>query len=217
MTKPAFDRPAYLAAKAAKLPTQAAAALEAGFASEAGRKQALADLNRAYEALRDIERDKLLPGLWNAEGTERDETVMTLLDAIPFDLHQFRAKATEALASRPAFIAEVQALAALRAEIKAAPVEPRPPREDHPLLRAARADIEAIQAKRLGDYQDALDLGRRFKGLPVNVHRVFCGNYAGTRWVRMDWFLSGNKVAFNIIAAAYDKLVREGTIVEEAK
>jgi hypothetical protein len=57
--------------------------------------------------------------------------------------------------------------------------------------------------------------GEPLKGLPVSVNRVFCGNYAGTTWVRIDWFLSGNRVPFSTVAAAYQTLVDEGVIVED--
>ena len=41
-------------------------------------------------------------------------------------------------------------------------------------------------------------------------------NYAGTEWVRLDWYLKGRRVQFSVVAAAYDRLVREGVIIEKA-
>src|SRR4029077_14816759 len=105
-------------------------------------------------------------------------------DAMPFDLHLWRAKHAEALAALPAFVADVEALVDLRAAIKAAPVEPKPARVDHPLLVAARSTaglhLVALRDRRVKQYTDALDLGRTWKALPASVHRVFCCNYAGT-------------------------------------
>jgi hypothetical protein len=219
---------AYNTRRAAECADKAAALLEAGFASEARRKEALDYASRAYQNGRDAARDTLLPGLWNAEGTERDEAVLALLDAMPFDLHLWRAKHAQALASAcPAWVAQVAALVELRAAIKAAPVEPRPVAQEHPLLVEARktmgVDLAALRDRRVAQYTDALDLGRTLRdrkgeplqGLPVYVHRVWCCNYAGTVWVRLDWELNGRRVPFSTVAAAYDTLVREGTIVVE--
>ena len=144
---------------------------------------------------------------------------------VPMDLHVWKPKVAAKFAAYPEFVADCDALADLRAAIKVAPVEPKPVREDHPLLVLARKEPESfvdLNRRLQGEYRDALDLGRTLRdrkgapleGLPVNVHRVFCANYGGTTWVRLDWFLSGRRVAFSVIAAAYDALVREGVIVE---
>ena len=189
----------------------AAAMLAAGFASEAKRKLALRTLSAAWEALRDNISDALLADRDTEAGMS--QALTDLYYALPFDLHHWRPKHS---ADHPAWAEQVEALVDLRAAIKAAPVEPTPPREDHPILVAARdavgVDLEALRDRRVKQYTDALDLGRKLGGLPVYVNRVWCQNYARTVWVRLDWFLEGRRVPFNTIAAAYDRLVREGVI-----
>jgi len=196
----------------------ATAALARGFFSEANRKDALASVTRAFDGLNEALRDELLNTYPHREDGERGEVFEALYWSQPA-AHNWNAKAAARFAAYPDYCAKAEALAALRAEIKAAPVEPKPVREDHALLIEVRKNAptpEELSKLRGEQYSDTLDLGRKLKGLPVSVHRVFCMNYARTTWVRFDWYLRGNRVPFSIIAAAYEQLVREGTIVEEA-
>lgn len=209
----------------------AGAAFDAGFASEASRKAALATVTRAFEALGATVRGELLKDERD-DDNQLNPASKALYWSFPDYPHHWNAKAAAAFGERfPEICAQAQACADLRAAMKDATVAPRPaPAEDHPLLALAKADaktvwdrIEAQAEKRRADYSDTLDLGRQLaatkgaplEGLPVSVHRVFCGNYAGTRWLRLDWYLSGRRVAFSVVAAAYDTLVREGTIKGE--
>ena len=50
----------------------------------------------------------------------------------------------------------------------------------------------------------AEEINPGFKALPISVNHVYCANYHGTHWVRIDWFLRGRKTPFNVIAAAVD-------------
>ena len=208
----------YYLAPTAVLVEQAEAALASGFASEARRKEAQSKLSSAFSKVRDAFTNKLLADFPRDEDGNRPSPFEELYWGVPNDLHLWRPKVAAIFAAYPEFVAEADALADLRAAIKAAPVEPKPIPEDHPLVvfaKTANVDLAAIREKRMGDYQVALDLGRKLNGLPVSVHRAFCQNYGGTTWVRLDWFLRGRRVAFSVVAAAYDQLVREGTIIPE--
>lgn len=210
------ERTAYNTKLHAERTDAAAALLAAGFASEAKRKAALDTLSAGWRALRDNISAALLADRDTEAGMS--QALTDLYYALPFDLHHWRSKHS---ADHPAWAEQVEALVDLRAAIKAAPVEPKPAREDHPLLVIARVvpdalDWESLRDRRVRQYADALDLGRRLGGLPVNVHRVWCVNYAGTEWVRLDWYLKGRRVQFSVVAAAYDRLVREGVIIEKA-
>lgn len=217
---PNFDEAGYHARQIKKNIEAAQAAFDAGFAAEARRKEAQASVSRAYYHARQLCWGQLLddfPAFQDADGVwQRAEPFAALDDAFPFDLHLWRPKHAAILANRyPLFVALVSELSELRAAIKEAMVEPKPVREDHPLLIQAREAAGIDPAKLRQRYEDTLDLGRKLKGLPVSVHRVFCSNYAGSRWIRLDWYLRGRRTPFSIIAAAYDTLVREGTIKED--
>ena len=85
--------------------------------------------------------------------------------------------------------------------------------------RELRQRVERTIAEEMGrigkQYAAALDLGRVLKGLPVTANSHFVTNRFGTTFVRTIWFLNGKLTRFNVIAAAYEALVDEGTIVEE--
>ncbi|HEY1878448.1 MAG TPA: hypothetical protein VGG68_00800 [Caulobacteraceae bacterium] len=204
-----------------KFSAQAIRLLEAGFASEARRKEALGWTSRAYETARRALCDLILANFpADADGV-RKAPFEELYWGIPMELHQWRPGKHGALfGAFPAFVEQAANLLELRDAIKAAVVDPRPPRTDHPLLAEARISAEAeaaLQTRHARTYQDTLDMGRRLGGLPVSVNRVFCANHGGTVWVRLDWYLRGERTAFSIIAAAYDQLVREGAIKEDAQ
>jgi hypothetical protein len=198
----------------------AAFSLSAGFPSEARRKEALGYLNRAYSQMREKLSDVLLTQYpADADGVRADP-FEELYWGVPMDLHLWKPRHADLFKAYPGAVTEAAALIELRDAIKAAVIEPKPVREDHPLLtfaKTANVDLAALRDRRSGEYRDALDLGRKLNGLPVSVHRVFCANYGGTTWVRLDWFLSGKRTAFSVIAAAYDQLVREGSILEVAQ
>jgi len=217
----AEEERAYHARRYAEMADRATAALAApSFTAASRQKEALAFVGSAYDHLRSIAVHDARHAAWArmpegarfAEYTDAEEAILDM----PFGLHQWRAKHSAAC---PEQAEAVESLVAMREAIKAMPIEPKPVREEHPLLRVARdeagVDLDALRNRTMKQYQDALDLGRKFKGLPVSVYRVFCVNYAGTTWLRLDWYLRGQRVPFNTIAAAYEQLVREGTIVEE--
>jgi hypothetical protein len=196
---------------------QASALLAAGFASEARRKEALALVSRAYDRLHRALLDQLIEQFPRDDDGVRAEPFEDLYWGHPSELHLWKPRHIEQFRAYPEVVAEAKALFLLRGEIKAALIDAKPVRQDHPLLvfaRSANVDLAALRERREGEYRDALDLGRKLAGLPVNVHRVFCCNYGGAQWVRLDWYLSGKRTAFSVIAAAYAKLVEEGVIVE---
>ena len=204
----------------AKYVDRAETALASGFASEAKRKEAQTALSTAYDQTRRALGDRLIADFPVRDETtgKRPEPFEALYWGVPMELHNWKPKHAAIFAAYPEFVAECDALAELRAAIKAAPVEPKPVPEDHPLMvfaKTAAVDLGALRERRGAQYRDALNVGRAFKGLPVNVNRVFCSNYGGTTWVRLDWELNGRRVAFGVIAAAYQTLVNEGTIVPE--
>jgi hypothetical protein len=103
----------------------AAAALAQGFYTKAARKDALDQVSRAYDGLRSAIHNQLLQMPHEA----RDEAWHAIYD-MPYQVSSWRPKHAALLAPRfPAEVAQLEAAAALRAEIKAAPEVAKPARE----------------------------------------------------------------------------------------
>ena len=211
------ERIAYNAKRHADRADKAAAALAAGFASEANRKLALQNLGAAWDALKWMALDALI--------AERQGRAPTLAESDAYstllmDLHHWLPKTS---AAYPAWAADVEALVDLRAAIKAAPVEPTPPREDHPLLGRSPAAAggghrRACATAGRSNTPTRSTLGRKLKGGPL----VYVGPSVGMPelrphgLVRLNWSSAAGGRLSSTIAAAYDRLVREGAIIEKA-
>lgn len=101
---------------------RANAAFAAGFPTKTAQQDAMSDLNRAYELLTDAIKAPFL----NTELADRTAKQEQLYYALPFNLHQWRAKyGALAVAVYPEtadVVAQIEALAARREEMKSAPV-----------------------------------------------------------------------------------------------
>jgi hypothetical protein len=185
---------------------RATAALEAGFATKAAQKDALADVATAYFRVREIASEAAL-------AAKDDATYWGL----PFDIHQVRE------AKHAAFFGEewsrVAFLVDLRNAIKSSEiVRVESPNKAETELRARVERTISEEMARIGkQYADAIDLGRILKGLPVSANSHYVTNEFGTTFIRTFWYLNGELTRFNVIAAAYEALVHEGTIVENAE
>lgn len=195
------------------------AALErfnAGLDCEARRKEVLADLNRAY----DLAHDDLQRACLDSRVIENGEIVSDMSEAansvywdLPSYPHQWKPKHAEMV--RAAFgegfeplLREIEGIVALRAEIKAAPVNPAPVREVSPYEVKVRAKLEDIRAKRKADYLEAIELGEIFGGLPVSCNAHIVHGHKGAVFWRRFFYLRGRLVALNVIIAAAQKLER---------
>lgn len=194
---------------------QAAAAFDAGFASEAARKNALADLGRAYDRAREDFMHALIAEHPHVDGVGRGDLFETLYWGVPMYVHIWGPKQDALFAAYPDLLAKVAECRDLRAAIKAADVAPRPVRVDHPAAVRVQKTLAEMMAARNVSYIAAVDLGHVLGRLPVSCAGHYCRNEGGTTWVRVDYYLRGRRTAFAVIAAAYDALVRDGTIVEE--
>lgn len=139
---------------------------------------------------------------------------------IPFGLHQVReAKHKEVFGD---FWERVEALVELRAQVKAVPVGTFPRKEETveaKIARTVREEIEANKekfdvAKRIielfGKWVFDEKLGKEIAKFPISVNHVYCQNYFGTTWVRIDWYLSGRRTPFNMIMAAAEEFIQKG-------
>jgi len=203
-------------------------ALNAGFTSKSAQKDALGDVNSAYEMLKRELADACLAERTELTGTrddgstfdyyEMNDAVKAVYWDVPSYPHQFKAK--HSLLIRTAFgdrfesvISTIVELVELRDAIKAAPVVA--PMKDETKVVAARI-VESIKARmdRLNvRYLEAIDLTTVFedgfvmKGLSANSHYVT--NEHGTTFLRTYFFLFGKLTPLNLILAAAQEARRQ--------
>jgi len=184
--------------------TRAEEALADGFSTKAQQKDALNFLANAYFRLREIASEAAL-------AAKDDDAYWGL----PLDLHQIRAKKHAAFFG--ADWDKVAKLVSLREIVKAEEINRVEVDNSEKELRARVERTISEEMARIGkQYADAIDLGRVLKGLPVTANTHSVTNRFGTTFLRTIWFLNGKLTRFNVIAAAYEALVKEGTIVENA-
>jgi hypothetical protein len=187
------------------LQTAAAEAFDRGFSSEAARKSALAQINRAWEMNAETIREDLL----RVDHAARDDAWRAHYWSFPDYPHQWTAKAATMFAGWPAQAAKAAELAELRAAVKAAPIERLAPVEAHPRAAAAQRAMSDELARIRANVTHAVELGRIFEGLPVSASGHYCQNAGGTAWIRVDYYLAGRRTALGVILAAADRLERE--------
>ena len=188
-------------------------ALDAGFPSEAARKRALDDLNRAYCSIRDAAFDAICSAVRQIAAETADDDACTALfreNELPYDLHQVRDRHFPILERFGAQHALVSDLVALRAAIKAAPINPAPQRD--PAGQRAetvrKSILEELQ-RRKETYVRGLDLARRFGGLRVSVNAHLVYGHKGAVFTRNFFYLNGELTALQTIIAIADTLERE--------
>lgn len=175
------------------------AALNAGFRSEAARKNALADVARAYDAgVKGIIHSRLLA----VARDERDPQWETLYWGIP-DLHVWKAKHADLFAAFADAVALADACAGLRQAIKNAPVVKAEPKVN---LRQQEIErrVTDIIALRREQYGRALDLAEIFGRLPVTASWHWVTNAQGTTFPRTFYYLAGRLTPLSIIIAALE-------------
>ncbi|AKF13646.1 hypothetical protein PHIN3_383 [Sinorhizobium phage phiN3] len=145
----------------------------------------------------------------------------------PFDLHNYRAKhraaveavvGTEALAET---FTTIEDLFALRLEVKAVEVV-KFERKEAGAEEAIKDRVLKSFEEWLKDRKETFDWSKRIieefnkevptaedMKLPVSINPVYCRNFHGTTWVRIDWFLAGKKVPFQVIMGAAQTVADE--------
>lgn len=204
---------------------KAAAVVAAGAAIKSRIKEALEDLSRAYDKQREVIMKECLEVFRNdrEEGIEVNAEADALYYAMPYSLAHFRTKHVEMI--RKVFgsafedvITNIENLVALRNELKSVEVakfEKTETTEDKIKARVLKSFAElSAENKAQFDWASAIirEMNEEFaevERMPVYVNTVFCQNYHGTMWVRIDWYFEGQKTAFNIIAAAAQKIMDE--------
>lgn len=115
-------------ADVAKYEARARALLAAGFTTKSAQKDAKEHASRAYSQARDMVLSVYL-AIPREERTPEQESVY---DVLPYETHNFRPKHADAIAKglpgAMEFVPVIERTVALYAEIKAAPVTPKPPK-----------------------------------------------------------------------------------------
>lgn len=207
------------AQKIDKAHAAAAALINAGQAAKVRIKEANEALGRAYDAIRGQHHDQVVTEARAAHPGDDQESLNAYWKALyardlPYGLHQVRAAKHQAAAETTGNWERIAALVELREAVKALPIVTREPKEPGPeeLIknRAMKSFAETIKEQR-AKFDWAAEIMKSAKevkpgilALPISVQPVYCQNEYGTSWVRCDWYLRGEKTAFNIIAAAAD-------------
>jgi hypothetical protein len=204
----------YKAARIQALITEAQAAFEAGFPSEAARKRAMSNLSTAYGYQRDIAHDACInhANEHKLDGQARVDHFNAF--DLPFDLHQFRDRHFTCLAfwGDDAAAQLVADLIELRAAMKAAPVgiAKAAPTALEAKEAQVRETVAEFMARRKADYLHALDIGHLFGGrLPVSVNAHTVWGHKGAVFTRHFYYLAGKFTALNVIMAAAQTLEDE--------
>ena len=185
-------------------------ALEAGFPSEAARKRALDNLNRAYSTIQEAAFDAICTAARGIEGDPDAQHALFRENELPFDLHQVRDRHFPTLERFGAQHALVRDLIALRATIKAADIKPAPQRDPD----AQRAEIvrktilEELQHRKEA-YVQGLDIARLLGGLAVTVNAHLVYGHKRAIFTRSFFYLNGQLTALRTILAIAGTFERE--------
>ncbi|TXH17844.1 MAG: hypothetical protein E6R03_03210 [Hyphomicrobiaceae bacterium] len=190
-----------------------------GFLSEAARKRALADVNRAWDVLKNEIHERILSeadGKFVPAGeTLNDEEWAARRNWINaqgyWDLpdypHTYRAE------KHAAFFGDLNAKALeaiqLRDAIKTVDIAAPVKDEGKASIVAVRKTIVEEMERRKAQYVEALEIGRHFGGLPVSVNAHWVHGHKGAVFLRHFFYLAGKLTPLNTIIAAADTLERE--------
>jgi len=199
--------------------------INAGGAIKSKIKEAMQALGREYDKLREKNHDAQIAYAntqksLDAYSPERGEFFRS--NDLPFDLHQVRAEKHKAIFIRWSgedVWKEVETLLDTREALKNLPVITKEAKEESVeekvkkrVLTSFKSQIENNKAN-FNWAKAVLDEMNKelpeIKNMPVSINHVYCQNYHGTSWLRIDWFFSGKKVAFNVILAAVEAAKEE--------
>lgn len=182
-------------------------AFEAGFASKAAQKEALTNLNRAYEMIRDEACGAIrkyafaeIPGAEEADYVARNEIFR--YNDLPYNLHQVRDHHIEIIEKWAGLGQIVREMIALREAIKEAEIAPAPvkPEIEQKAEAVRKVVIDEIE-KRKAQFIEGLEIARLFNGLPVSVNAHLVRGHKGALFVRHFFYLRGKLTPLNMIIA----------------
>ncbi len=177
----------------------AVAGFEAGFASKAAQKNALDDLNRAADDVR----NDVHNGLLAIARDDRADNWNDLYYSFPA-LHVWKAKHADAYAAYPEAVSRMNRLAELREAIKAAPINAPVRDAGKERVETVRKSLIEIMEARKASFVEGVRLVEVFGKLPVSVSAHYVTNDKGTTFLRHFFYLNGKLTALNVILAVLD-------------
>ena len=178
-------------------------ALNAGFTTKSGKKEAISDATRAFDKQRGAIHSILL-----ADRTIGGDNWSELYYYVPA-MHNWKAKHDEAYAfAGDEILQTIRDLIELRAAIKDAPIATVAPREVSKYEIATTKTLADLIELRKTQYLRAIDLGTIFNGLPVSANTHLVTNQYGHTFLRTFYFLAGVMTPLNTIIAAAEELER---------
>lgn len=192
---------------------------------EAQRRVVMDALLDIFRQERDAGRAVIVDGREQYEAGGRMDLATQAYYAFPHDLHLYRDKHKAAVAAvlgedAPAGVfGTIENLFTLRLEVKAVEVvkfERKEPGIEEKIKERVLKTFEQFAADRRAQFDWATEIVRELnkdlpevKKMPVSCRPVYCRNDHGTTWIRIDWYFRGEKVAFNVIAAAAQTVADE--------
>lgn len=175
---------------------------EAGFNSLAAQKEAIRDVNAAYELLcREIQNMYL--NIPNADRNEAQENVYFGLPALHNWKDHHNNFVLDVFQQAAPIVAQIQDLVAFRNVIKNAEVI-RVERVANPVAVAVAKSIRDIMAARKAQYARGLEIHDIFGKLPVYVNVHYVVNQYGTEFLRAFYYMHGVLTPLNVILAVLE-------------
>ena len=193
---------------------RATEAFERGFTTLSAQKDALADLNSAYERSRDVMMQACLDA-YRGEAGDQCPALDALYWGLPGYAHQWRAKHAQLV--RDAFgtqydaeIERIEQVVELRAAIKGAEIVrvERKSTELDKRVATVRESLADLMQRRGEQYAHAVALGEVFGGMPVTANTHWVVNEYGHGFWRTFWYLDGELTPLNVLVAAHQELER---------
>jgi len=209
----------------------ASASLNSGFRSKAAKKDAIDQLNRAYDAIReemfhqikavsDAKREELIAASgktkdeltemwqgylarWTKEGMKIVKKAAETHDA-PFELHHVRDRHVDNLFTIIGVAQEVRTLTMLREAIKNADIIPPAPKNDRE-EEITRKTLAQLREMRLEQFERGCDLHDIFGRLPVTASWHWVTNQYGTTFERVFYYMDGKLTPLGIILAILEE------------
>lgn len=194
-----------------KYQTQIETVINSDGALKSHIKVALEAVVRIYDEMIKTARQNEILGIYKVSG--RTEALEHAYWNIP-DLHNVKEKHKEFLGD---FYPQAVELKELRDAIKAVPVVTVQKKEEsiettiRNLLKnkiettAEKFDYAKFVMDEFAKMVFSEKFGKEVMLAPISNVPVYCMNYFGTSWVRIDWYLNGRKTSFNMIMAAIEE------------
>ena len=176
---------------------------EAGFTTVALQKDALQDLGRAYDILKQNIQDFYL-AIPRNETTQEHENVYWGLAGY---LNNWKAKHTALVLSvfpqAEVFTSQIETLVELRNTIKLAEIV-KVERTTNPKVESISKSVSEIIALRKSQFERGVKLYDIFNGLPVTATWHYVTNQFGTSFIRVFYYMAGKLTPLNMIVAVLE-------------